>query len=404
MIYINKRGQWAFCLYLFVFLLIFSRRAYPQTTQPNLHIRAKSAVLMDAVSGQIIYEQNPRLQIGPASFVKILTLYLAFDNLRDGHLKMDELVSVSPNAWKTGGSKMFIKIRERVKVEDLLKGIAIVSGNDACVALTEHIAGSEDAFAAQMNEKAKLLGLKDSHFHNSHGMPARDQYTTAWDMSLLARSYIEEHPEALSFHSSTEFEYNAIRQHNRNPLLWENMGVDGLMTGYIEAAGYHLLATAKRDNQRMIAVVMGCAKLRERARGAQRLLKYGFKNFSTVEVVKKDSLFGPVKVTRGKLTRIHLIPEEVVWVTVDKGKENTIAVTPEVPKFITAPIQKGQVVGKVVIQSEGKVLKEIPLFSSSDVPKGINLFWLLMGGGVLGIILVSLITVLRTRRSHWKRL
>jgi D-alanyl-D-alanine carboxypeptidase (penicillin-binding protein 5/6) len=401
--FFNKRGRLAFCFYLFIFLLMFSHQAYPQATQPNLQIHAQSAVLMDAVSGQVLYEQNPRLKIGPASFTKILTLYLAFDRLRDGHLRMDDLIAVSQKAWKTGGSKMFIKVGEMVSVKDLLKGIAIVSGNDACVALAEHVAGSEGAFVAQMNEKAKLLGLKDSHFDNSHGMPAGDQYTTAWDMALLARSYIKEHPEALPFHSTTEFEYNGIRQHNRNPLLSRGMSVDGLMTGYIKRSGYHLVATAKQDAQRMIAVVMGCDRVSKRARAAQTLLKYGFKNFSTIEVVKRDTLFGPEKVIRGKLNQVHLIPAEEGWVTVAKGREDSIAVTPEVPKFITAPIQKGQMVGKVVIRSEGRVLREIALFSSSDVPEGANLFWPLIGGGILGAILVGLIAFLRTRRSPRKR-
>jgi D-alanyl-D-alanine carboxypeptidase (penicillin-binding protein 5/6) len=323
--------------------------------------------------------------------------------LRFGNLKMDDLVVVSQKAWRIGGSKMFIKVGERVKVEDLLKGITIVSGNDACVALAEHIAGSEDAFASKMNEKAKLLGLKDSHFKNVHGMPAEDQYVTALDMAVLAKNYIKDHPESLPFHSTPEFEYNGIRQPNRNLLLRREIGVDGLITGYVEKSGYHLLATAKRDNQRMIAVVMGCDQLQKRYRGGQALLEYGFKNFSTVEVVKKGVLIGPQKVIRGKVSQVQLVTVENGWVTVSKGKENTISITKDVPKYLIAPVKKSQVVGKLVIQSEGKVVREIDLLSSSDVPKGVPFLWLLIGGGMLGLLLVGLIAFLRIRRSHRKR-
>lgn len=390
-------------LSLIFILFIFSHQAFSQTTQPNLRIRAQSAVLIDALSDQVLYGKNPQLKIAPASFSKILTLYLAFDGLRDGHLKMDDRVVVSKKAWKIGGSKMFIKIGEKVKVEDLLKGIAIVSGNDACVALAEQMAGSEDAFVAKMNEKTKRLGLKDSHFKNAHGMPAGDQSVTALDMAILAKHYIKDHPEALSFHSTPEFEYNGIRQPNRNLLLRKEIGVDGLMTGYVEKSGYHLLATAKREGQRMIAVVMGCDRLQRRYQEGQTLLEYGFKNFSTVEVVKEDTLVGPQKVIRGKVGQIQLVTAGNVWGTVTKGKENTISTTKVLPKYLVAPIKKGQVVGKLVIQSEGKVLKEIDLLSSSDVPEGIPLIWLLIGGGILGLLLVGLVAFLRMRRSHRKK-
>lgn len=389
--------RWLLRLFLVFFLYTIPSPAFSQMAQPNLHINAQSAILMDALSGQILYEKNSRLKIAPASFVKILTLYLAFDTLRNGHLRMEDLVTVSRKAWKVGGSTMFLKVGERVKVGDLVKGIAIVSGNDASVALAEYIAGSEEVFVLEMNKKARLLGLKDSQFKNSHGMPARDQYSTAFDIAILARHYIEDHPEALVPHSTKEFKYKGIRQQNRNALLQKNIGVDGLMTGHVEEAGYHLLATAKRDGQRMIAVVMGCGKELQRARDTKTLLEYGFKNFSTVEAVKKGTPFGPEKVIRGKLNQVHLVPAEEGWVTVGKGKENSISVTSEVPKFITAPVQKGQVVGKVVIKSEGKVLKEIDLLSSSEVPKGIYLLWPLMAGGILSFILLVLILFLRNR-------
>ena len=370
----------------------------PKTTQGGLQCDAQSGVLMDALSGQVLFEQNPNLRIPPASFGKVLTLYLAFDALRDGQLKMDDMVTVSERAWRTQGSKMFIKVGERVKVEDLLKGIAISSGNDACIAVAEHLAGSEEVFVSKMNEKAGLLGLKDSQFKNSHGMPAEGQYTTAMDMAILARRYIQDHPEALVFHSTTEYEYNKIRQYNRNTLLQKNIGVDGLKTGHVEEAGYHLAATAKRDGQRMIAVVMGCDKMRKRAQEAQALLEYGFKNFSTVEAVKKGASFGPVKVKRGKESKIALVSAEEGWVTVAKGKENQISVTPELPKFVVAPIQKNQVMAKVLIQNEGKILKQVNLLSPLEVPKSILPSWPVMVAIIFGIVFIGFITIWWRRR------
>ena len=390
-------------VFLSVFFIAFPNQIFTQTAQPNLQIHAKCAVLMDALSGQVLFEHGPRLKIVPASFVKLLTLYIAFDAIRGGNLKIDDQLTVSQKAWRIGGSKMFIKPGEKVKVEDLLKGIAVVAGNDACIALAEHIAGSEEAFVSKMNEKARLLGLKDSQFKNSHGLPVLDQYTTALDITILARRYIQDHPEALVTHSLKEFEYHGILQQNRNTLLRENIGVDGLMTGYLAESGYHLVATAKRGDQRMITVVMGCDTSRKRVLEAQKLLEYGFKNFSTVLAVKKSDSFGPEKVVGGKPNKVHLIPGEEAWVTVTKGKENSLSVISDVQKPLTAPVKKGQVMGKVLIQSEGKVLKEVPLLSSSDIPEGFYLPWQLIGAGILSLTLVGLIMFWLMRRSKRKR-
>jgi len=310
---------------------------------------------------------------------------------------------VSERAWRTQGSKMFIKVGDRVRVEDLLKGIAIASGNDACIALAEHLSGPEEVFVTKMNEKAGLLGLKDSQFRNADGMPADGQYTTARDMAILSLRYIEDHPEALSFHSTTEFEYNGIRQGNRNTLLQKNIGVDGLKTGHVEESGYHLTATAKRDNQRMIAVVMGCDNMRKRAQEALKLLEYGFKNFSTVEAVKKGAPFGPVKVRRGKVKEVTLIAEGDAKVTVAKGKEKTVSVIPQLPPDVIAPIQKGQVLAKILVQNEGKVVKEVSLISSSNVEKSILPSWPVIGAGLLGLAIIALIGFWWVRRPKRKK-
>ncbi len=359
----------------------------------SIECDAQSAVLMDGLTGQVLYEQNPKLRIAPASFVKVMTLYLVYDAIRAGQLKMDELVTVSETAWrrawKTDSSKMFIRVGDRVKVEDLIKGVAIASGNDACVALAEHLAGSEETFASKMNEKAKALGLNDTQFRNSDGLPAEGQYVTALDMANLSRRYIQDHPEALVVHSTTEFEYNGIRQGNRNVLLYKNIGVDGLKTGHVQESGYHLVATGKRDGQRMIAVVMGCDKVKKRGPEAQKLLEYGFRNFSTVEAVKKDATFGPVKVKRAKVDTLVLTAAEDAKVTVGKGKEQSVSVTPQLPEFVVAPVQKGQVLAKVLVQHEGKVVKEVSLIATSAIEKCLLPPWPVMVAVIVGLAVIG---------------
>jgi len=418
-------------LILFCFLVVFPNQIFSKTTKPSrppkastkgkthpktetaqasqttaggLQCDAQSAVLMDGLTGQILYEQNPRLRISPASFVKVMTLYIVYDAIRLGKIKMDDIVTVSEKAWRMQGSKMFIKVGERVKVEDLMKGIAIASGNDACVALSEHVSSSEEVFVSKMNEKAKLLGLKDSQFKNSHGMPAEDQYTTAMDMAILSKRYMEDHPEALLLHSTVEFEYNGIRQGNRNTLLQKNIGVDGLKTGHVEESGYHLAATAKRDGQRMIAVIMGCDRMRKRGPETQKLLEYGFKNFSTVEVVKKGAIFGPVKVRRGKVNQVTLAAAEEGRVTVAKGKESLVSAVPQLPVFIAAPIQKDQVVAKILIQNEGKTVKEVNLLASSGVEKSLIPPWPILVGIGCGLAIIIILGFWWFRRPRQKKL
>jgi D-alanyl-D-alanine carboxypeptidase (penicillin-binding protein 5/6) len=379
-----------------------------QAPSGSLQSDARSAILMDGLTGQVLYEQNSNLRISPASFVKVMTLYVVFDAIRAGQLKKDDIVTVSERAWKrtykTNSSTMYLKVGERVKVEDLLKGITVASGNDACVALAEHLSGSEEAFVSRMNEKAGFLGLKDTQFKNSDGGSADGQYTTAMEMAILSKRYIEDHPEALVFHSTVEFEYNGIRQGNRNTLLQKNIGVDGLKTGHLKEAGYHLAATAKREGQRMITVVMGCDKMGKRGPEAQKLLEYGFKNFSTVEAVKKGATFGPVKVKRGKLNQVTLTAAEDARVTVAKGKENLISAVPQLPQFIVAPIHKDQVFAKVLIQNEGKVAKEVNLLASSNVEKSLIPPWPILAGVLFGVVVIVGFGFWWFRRPKPKRL
>ena len=379
----------------------------PQSSQNPLQCDAQSAVLMDGLTGHVLYGQNPELRIPPASFVKVMTLYLVYDAIRAGQMKMEDLVTVSDRAWrrayKTDSSKMFLRVGDRVKVDDLIKGVAIASGNDACVALAEHLSGAEETFVSKMNEKAKSLGLTNSQFKNSDGLPADGQYVTALDMANLSRRYIEDHPQALVIHSTIEFEYNGIKQGNRNTLLYKNIGVDGLKTGHIAESGYHLVATAKRDGQRMIAVVMGCEKVKTRGQEAQKLLEYGFKNYATVEVVKKGALFGPVKVKRGKVDQVILTAAEEIRVTVAKGKENTLSVTSELPKSVMAPIRKGQVLAKIPVHQEGKLIREVNLVASIDIPKTWIPAWPVLVGVLFGLCVLGLVGYFWFRRPKTKK-
>ena len=271
----------------------------------------RAAVLLDANSGQFLYAQNPHQSIPPASLTKVLTLFLTFDAIQQGRVRLDDHVAISRKAWRTGGSKMFVKAGERVPLEELIKGIAVDSGNDASVAVAEYLEGSERAFVAKMNEKLRELNIRDTRIETVHGLPARHQYTTAADMALLARAYIQAHPEALRYHQLTSFTYRNISQHNRNRLLLQDPSVDGLKTGYTRKSGYHLVATARRGDQRLIAVVMDARNRKIREREAMRLLNLGFQQnaqtspgqYDEVQLAPALNPVPPVKAGRGSRAR-----------------------------------------------------------------------------------------------------
>jgi D-alanyl-D-alanine carboxypeptidase (penicillin-binding protein 5/6) len=271
----------------------------------------RAAVLLDANSGQLLYAQNPHTSIPPASLTKVLTLFVTFDAIQQGRVRLDDQVPISRKAWRTGGSKMFVKAGERVPLEELIKGIAVDSGNDASVAVAEYLEGSERAFVAKMNDKLRELNIRKTRIETVHGLPARHQYTTAADMALLARAYIQAHPEALRYHQLTSFTYRNISQHNRNRLLLQDPSVDGLKTGYTRKSGYHLVATARRGDQRLIAVVMDARNRKIREREAMRLLNLGFQQnaqtspgqYGEVKFAPALEPIPPVKGGRGSRAR-----------------------------------------------------------------------------------------------------
>src|SRR5215813_9773478 len=281
--------------------------------QEAITVNAKSAVLMEGASGQILVAQNKDEKIAPASLAKVLTLYIVYDMIQKGKIKLTDEVYISKKAWETGlydkESKMYVVLGSKIPLEDIIKGIAVVSGNDACVAVAEHISGSTDMFAKVMNETAQKLGMTNSHFENPHGMSSSQQYTTAYDMAVLARHDINDLPaEALKVHSMLEYTYSGIRQDNRNTLLRKESSVDGLKTGYLSEAGYHLLATAKRDERRLIAVVMGAKSPSIRAEEALKLLSYGYRNFAFEALFTKGQTLYELPVWKGKSNNLPIVP------------------------------------------------------------------------------------------------
>jgi D-alanyl-D-alanine carboxypeptidase (penicillin-binding protein 5/6) len=338
---------------------------------PPFKIGVRAAVLLDASSGQVIFEQNSQEKIAPASLVKILTLYLAYDALEMGLVRPEDKVLISKKAWATKGSKMFVEVDKRVELKKLMEGIASISGNDACVAVAEYLAGLEEAFVARVNEKAKFLGMDHSQFKTVNGLPAKDQYTTASDIGILSYHYLKEHPEALTMHAIKEFTFAGITQYNRNGLLWLDEGVDGLKTGWVnDNAGFHLVATAKRGDQRFIAVVMGAKNQRTRENEALKLLNYGFRNFSTITMRNANESVETLDVWKGRKGQVSLVPAEPVIVTVPTGEEENLSLNRKVPKRVFAPIHKGEKIGELEVTTKGKLLKKVDLIAKDEVPSG----------------------------------
>jgi D-alanyl-D-alanine carboxypeptidase (penicillin-binding protein 5/6) len=373
--------------------------------QEAITVNAKSAVLMEAASGQFLASQNQDEKIAPASFVKVLTLYIVYDMLKRGQIKATDEVYVSKKAWETGGSKMFVELGSKVPLEEIIKGIAIVSGNDACIAAAEHVSGSVEAFIKVMNETAQKLGMTNSHFENPHGLPIAQQYTTAYDMAVLARSYVNDFPDALKIHSTLEYTYLGIQQYNRNRLLRKDASVDGLKTGFIAESGYHLLATAKRDERRLIAVVMGAKTPSVREEEALKLLNYGYRNFAFESLFTKGQTLDELPVWKGKSNRLPIVPSEEGMIVVPTEQKNKLVKEKTLPEYVEAPVAKGQVIGQYTVKVGTNVIRSIPLVAQTDVPKAgffkialDSVVYFLKRGRVvtyivLGIVLVVLATI-----------
>ena len=339
--------------------------ARPVPAAPQLG--AKSYLIMDFNSGRILVEQNADLQVEPASITKLMTSYVVFKELAEGNITLEETAAVSEKAWRTGGSRMFIEPDMQVSVEDLIKGMVIQSGNDASVALAEHVAGSEEAFADLMNHYAKLLGLTGTSFVNSTGLPDPQHYTTARDIVLLSAAIIREFPGYYTWYAEKEFTFNNIRQHNRNTLLWRDPAIDGLKTGHTEAAGYCLATAAKRDGMRLISAVMGSDSETSRASETQTLLNYGFRFFETVQLYKAGEELALGHVWRGLTKEVTLGLEEPLFVTYPRGRFDDLDAQIEMQAELSAPLEAGVTVGKLTVQLDGELVESRDLVTLSAV-------------------------------------
>jgi len=355
------------------FGLLSAAPVLAQTIIPRApEVNAISYILLDARTGQIITEGNADESLPPASLTKIMTTYIAMEEIINGNLDLNEMVHISEKAWRMEGSKMFVDVNTRVAVEDLLRGIIIQSGNDASVALAEHIAGSEEAFADMMNQYAEVLGLNDSYFMNSSGLDTEEYYNymSARDLAKLAQATVIEHDRFYPMYAEREFTYNEISQRNRNTLLFRDRNVDGLKTGWTDAAGYCLVASAERDGMRLVSVVMGAASEEARAIETQKLLTYGFRYFETHRLYEANQALTSVPVWAGEQSEVSLgIPQEVI-VTIPRGSVDELNATLDVDEVIQAPLSQGQVMGTVAVTLDGDSIYQGEVITLQAVEQG----------------------------------
>ena len=333
-------------------------------------IDAKGYVLMDVAPGNIIAQSNMDERLEPASLTKLMSTYVVFGALQSKTITLDDQVRVSETAWHAEGSRMFIKEGDDVKVSDLIQGDIVASGNDATIALSEHVAGSEASFVEMMNSQAQRLGMTSSHFVDATGLPADDHYTTPKDLSILARTIILNFPDQYHWFSEKWFDYAGIKQPNRNRLLWQYPGTDGLKTGHTDAAGYCLIASAVKDNTRLLAVVMGAPSDKERAADAIKLFTYGFRFFQSAKLYDANVELTAARVWKGEKQNVKLGIAAPINVTLPVGAQKLVKTAIEVNPNIVAPIAKGQTYGKVTASYEGKVVATAPLIALEDIPKG----------------------------------
>jgi len=333
-------------------------------------IAGSSWVLMDPLTGRVIMEHNSGERLPPASLTKMMTAYIVERELDEGRIAMTDMVPVSVKAWQTGGSRMFVREGTQVTVEDLLKGVIIQSGNDASVALAEFVAGSEDAFVDIMNQQAKLLGMNNTNFENATGLPSPNQYSTAYDLAILAHAIIEDYPENYPLYAVKSFTYNNIRQPNRNSLLWRDDSVDGLKTGHTEEAGYCLVASAKRDNTRLIAAVMGSSSAQVRAQEVQKMLNYGFRYYESARLFRAGQELIESKVWGGKSDQISVGLAEDVYVTIPRGSKDQLESQVDLDSVIKAPIKVGDELGRIQVTLDGETVVDQPVLALTEVPQG----------------------------------
>lgn len=333
-------------------------------------LNATSYLLQDFQSGTLLVEANPRDRVEPASITKLMTSYVVFHELRKGAISLEEEAFVSEKAWKTPGSRMFIEVDTQVSVADLLRGMIIQSGNDASVALAEHVAGSEDTFAEVMNQYARRLGMEDTHYVNATGLPDEAHYTSARDVAILAAALIRDFPDFYQWYSEKEFTYNGISQHNRNQLLWRDPAVDGLKTGHTEAAGYCLVSSARRGTMRLISVVMGADSEKQRADDSQKLLNYGFRFFETHKLYGAGDELDTARVWKGTVDQVRLGIAGDLFVTIPRGRYAALDASIDLPSVLTAPLAAGEPIGTLNVRLGDAIVASRPVVTLEVAPRG----------------------------------
>ena len=357
-----------FLLFFISGILLTNVFASPIPKPPNPNI--KSYVLMDYDSGMIIASKNPALMLPPASITKIMTSYIAFLELDNQALSLEDKITVSEKAWKTGGSKMFIEVGKKIRVSDILQGIITSSGNDASVALAEHISGDEETFSIYMNQIATNMGLKNTNYVNSTGLPSDQLYTSAEDVAVLSRNLIKNFPNRYELYSKKEYIFNEIKQFSRNKLLYVDDSVDGIKTGFTKKAGYCLVSSAKRANRRLISVVMGAKSPDQRTAISKSLLEYGFRFYETHKIFEKDNVVFNARIFDGEEQEIKLGVLEKQYISVPRRSIKKIKKTYIIDKNLTAPVSKGENVGYVAIELDNEVVTKINLYALEDIQLG----------------------------------
>ena len=351
----------------------------------NIQIKARTAILQDFLSGEILYEKDPDRSIYPASMTKIMTSIIAFDLIKSGDLSLEDKFIISEKAWRlstAGYSSMFIMVGDEVTVENLLRGIIVASGNDACIALAEGIAGTEEEFAILMTMKAKELGMENTNFTNSSGINDPDNYSTVRDILIMSNYLIKEHPEYYKLFSETEFTWDRtggdpITQGNRNPLLYKNLGADGIKTGYLAVEKYSLASSLKKNGRRLIAVGSGFETKNSRSRETTKLLTYGITNFDLIEIAKAKKSLDKVDVWLGKEKQVNVYVNEDIYKTIKKAQKRLLKVSINYNGPVEAPIKKNQIIGKLNISYNENIIGEYDLLAANDVKK-VNIFSRLM--------------------------
>ena len=364
-------------LFLFFVLSVICFQVNAENTEiatpPPPTIDASAYILQDYHTGKVLAENNADAKLAPASLTKIMTVYVIFRELSNGHLHLDDTVSISEKAWKTSGSRMFVELGNQVKVEDLLKGVIIQSGNDASVALAEHVGGNEETFAEMMNQHAIRLGMTNSHFKNSDGLPVEDHYTSARDLAILTTALIKEFPDYYRWFSQKEFTFNKITQQNRNKLLSRDESVDGVKTGFTDDAGYCLVASALREDMRLISVVMGAKSANARANENQTLLNYGFRFFESHRLYQGKTTLNEARVWKGASKTVALGLAEDIYATIPRRQYKDLKAVINVDKKITAPVAEGAKLGSVKVTLKDQVVMDKDLVALKAVDQG-NIF------------------------------